>query len=221
MTKKIEISPESILEKFSTPKENDDFLNPDISTSQISDALLSITCENGVIHDIKPIKENIKIKGKVITVKTDPEDWGTVLKAIDIAQKGDVLFIDAENGYNGVWGELTSKSSQKKGIEGTVIYGAVRDVEAVRNLNYPVYSCHIVPCAGKAKGEGEINIPLECGGVEVKPGDWIMGDDCGIVVVPQDILKNVIDKAAQIKKNEDKILSQLHESRSLSDILGI
>lgn len=221
MAKKMEISPESLLEKFSSPKKEDDFLHPEISTSQISDALRTITCENGVIPEIKPIKENINIIGRIITVKTDPEDWGTVLKAIDIAQDGDVLFIDAENSYSAVWGELTSSSSQKKGIVGTVIYGAMRDVEAVRNMNYPVYACHIVPGAGEAKGEGEINIPLECGGVKIKPGDWIIGDDCGVVLVPAKYFKEVMEAASQIKSKESDIIRRLEEGWSLSEILGI
>lgn len=221
MAKKNEISPEAILEKFSAPKKEDDFSPPELPTSQISDALKSITCENGVIHGIKPIKNNIKVMGRVVTAKTDPEDWGTALKGIDAAQKGDVLFIDAENSYSAVWGELTSSSSQEKGIAGTIIFGAVRDVEAVRNLNYPVYSCHIVPCAGEPKGEGEINIPLECGGVKVKPGDWIIGDDCGVVVVPAKYFKEVMEAASQIKEKETEIIIRLKDGWSLSEILGI
>ncbi|BDZ70637.1 RraA family protein [Methanobacterium petrolearium] len=221
MAKKIEISPESVLEKFSTPKKEDHFPHLDLPTSQISDALKSITCENGVIHGIKPVKNNIKVMGRAVTVKTDPEDWGTALKGIDAAQEGDVLFIDAENGYDAVWGELTSSSSQEKGIAGTVVYGAVRDVEAVRNLNYPVYSCRIVPCAGEPKGEGEINIPLECEGVKVKPGDWIIGDDCGVVVVPAKCFKEVIEAASNIKDKETRIIRRLKDGWSLSEILGI
>ncbi|BDZ67832.1 RraA family protein [Methanobacterium ferruginis] len=104
MAKKIEISPESILEKFSAPKEEADFLHSNIPTSQISDALKTITCENGVIQGIKPIKENSRIMGRIVTVKTDPDDWGTSLKGIDVAQEGDVLLIDSANSFSAVWG---------------------------------------------------------------------------------------------------------------------
>lgn len=224
MVKKIEVSPDFLLKEFSSPKniEKLDFLeNPEISTSQISDALKNLTGQYGVVPQIKPIKKNLRISGRVITVKTKQDDWGTPLKAIENAKKGEIIFISCNGDDIAVWGELFSKYAQKKGLGGTVIYGAMRDIEAVCDLNYPVFSRNVVPHAGKPKAKGRTNIPLECGGVEVKPGYWIFGDDCGVVVVPENLLKKVIDEAADIKKNEDKILHQLQEGASLSDILGI
>jgi 3-hexulose-6-phosphate synthase len=225
MGKKMEICPELLLGKFSTKKKgkHGDFSleNLGLSTSQISDALKNLTGEYGVIPGVKPIKDDLKISGRVVTVKTQQDDWGTSLKAIETAKKGEIVFICCDGDEVGIWGELFSKYAQKKGIQSTVIYGAMRDVGAVRKLNYPVFSRSIVPHAGTPRAEGEINIPLDCGGVKVKTGDWIFGDDCGVVVIAKDLLYKVIQKSLQIKKNEDKILGQLEEGGSLSDILGI
>jgi 3-hexulose-6-phosphate synthase len=225
MAKKMKISTESLLGEFSSKKmgKKIDFKlkTLDISTSQVSDALKNLTGEYGVIPGVKPIQNGLKISGRVVTVKTQQDDWGTSLKAIETANKGNIVFICCDGDDIGVWGELFSKYAQKKGIQSTVIYGAMRDVEAVRELNYPVFSRSIVPHAGTARAEGKTNIPLECGGIKVKNGDWIFGDDGGVVVVAAELLDKVILEAIQIKKNEDKILHQLEEGISLSNILGI
>lgn len=225
MGKKMEISPEFLLGQFSSQKKekHSDFSleNLGVNTSQISDALKNLTGEYGVIPGVKPIKDDLKISGRVVTVRTQQDDWGTSLKAIEAAKKDEIVFICCDGDEIGIWGELFSKYAQKKGIQSTVIYGAMRDVGAVRELNYPVFSRAIVPHAGTPRAEGEINIPLDCGGVKVKTGDWIFGDDCGVVLITEDLLYKVIQKSLQIKKNEDKILHQLEEGGSLSDILGI
>ena len=224
MSKKMEISPESLLEKFSSKKTYYapvESLEEELTTPQVSDALELITGKSGVIPFIKPIKQNIKISGTVVTAKTKSEDWGTVLNAIDAAKKGEILFIDSEGENNAVWGELTSKYAQKKGLEGTVVCGAVRDVGAIHDLNYPVFSSSIVPNAGEPKAEGQINICLIYGEVQIKPGDWILGDECGVVVVPAEILQEVMEKATQLKKEEAKILSRIEDGWSLTEILNI
>jgi len=225
MGKKMEISADFLLGQFSSKKKetHDDFSleNLGISTSQISDALKNLTGEYGVIPGVIPIKDDLRISGRVITVRTQQDDWGTSLKAIETAKKGEIVFICCDGDEIGIWGELFSKYAQKKGIQSTVIYGAMRDVAAVRELNYPVFSRSIVPHAGTPRAEGEINIPLDCGGVKVKTGDWIFGDDCGVVVVAEELRDRVIQESMQIKKNEDKILHQLEEGEYLSDILGI
>lgn len=225
MVKKMEISAESLLGQFSSTKmeKNIDFnlKNLDISTSQISDALKNLTGQYGVIPGVKPIQDNLKISGRVVTVKTQQDDWGTSLKAVETANKNEIVFICCDGDDIGVWGELFSKYAQKKGVQSTVIYGAMRDVEAVRQLNYPVFSRSIVPHAGTPRAEGKTHIPLECGGVEVNTGDWIFGDEGGVVVVASELLEKVISEAIQIKKNEDKILHQIEEGTSLSNILDI
>jgi 3-hexulose-6-phosphate synthase len=214
------LSPESILQKFSPKRSYSKLKRLDISTSQISDALNSIIGKSGVISGVKPLFD-MKIMGMVVTVDTMADDWGTSVNAIDIAQKGEVLVIRAEGADQAIWGELTSKTSQEKGILGTVIYGAVRDVCAIKKLKYPVFSKNVVPNAGSPKAEGAINVPITCGDITINPQDIIIGDECGVVVIPKEHLKEVINETLNIKKKEQNIISKIEKGHSLSDILEL
>ncbi|MBI5680131.1 MAG: RraA family protein [Methanobacterium sp.] len=216
----MKLSPESILKKFSSNSSISKLVRMDISTSQLSDALNHVTGNSGVIQGVKPLLDKVVI-GRVVTASTSSDDWGTSLKAIDAAKSGEILFIYVEDDNNAIWGELTSKTAQKKGIVGTVIYGAVRDVGAVKRLGYPVFSKKIVPNAGSPKNEGKVNISIKCGDITVNPQDIIVGDECGVIVIPNEHLDAVIKETLNIKKKEDQIISKIEKGRSLSDILGI
>jgi 3-hexulose-6-phosphate synthase len=218
MDGRMEISPEGLLKRFSH-QESFSLWKDKLSTPQLSDALKDLLNYSPVIPGVKPLKDEYKILGKIITVKTCAHDWGTALKAIELAEKGDILFIDVDKDDVAVWGELTSKNAQYKGIAGTVIYGAVRDVAAVRELDYPVFSRSIVPNAGAARGEGEVNVPLQFGDMTVNPGDVVLGDDCGVVVVPGDIFPQAIRKALEIKEEEKEIAKKVENGYSLANIV--
>ncbi len=214
------LSPESLLDLFS-PKFSDSRLaRLNLTTSQVSDALNKVTGNPGVISGIKPLFGKTII-GRAVTAVTMVDDWGTSVKAIDAAKKGEVLFIQVEGDDQAVWGELTSKTAQEKGIVSTVIDGAVRDVGAIKELKYPVFSKTIVPNAGSSKAEGEINVPVTCGNITVNPQDIIIGDECGVIVIPDEHLNEVIDETLSIKKKEAEILSKIENGYSLSQILGL
>lgn len=220
MHRNMEISPEGLLKRFSLHK-NFNQWKDQLSTPQLSDALKSIIDYTPVIPGIKPLKNEYKILGKIVTVETSADDWGTVLTATDRAEKGDILFIKTDNDDSAVWGELASKNAQFKGIAGTVVYGAVRDVSAIRKLNYPVFTRSIVPNAGAPLGEGKVNIPLQCGNININPQDVILGDDCGVIVVPGTLFSEALKKALEIKNDEKGILNKLENGHSLSNILSL
>lgn len=221
----MKISPEGIRERFSAQKSSppSDFnlWKDELSTPQVSDALKNIVEHDWVIPGVKPVKDEFKIMGRAFTAKTSANDWGTALKAIDMANKGDVLFICTDRDDNAVWGELTSKTAQKKGLTGTVVYGAVRDVNAIRQLNYPVFTQTVVPNAGFPLAKGEVNVPLQCGDVEVNPNDVIIGDDCGVIVIPAELFPQIIKEALKIKKDESEIINKIDNGYTLSEIIGI
>ncbi len=188
------------------------------SSCQLSDALKGISGSYGVIKGLKPVN-NKKTYGKVFTAKTNPDDWGTSILAIDQAEKGDFLLIDSIGDLIAIWGELASKYAENNGIVGVGIYGASRDIDALINIDFPVFSLNTTPNAGTPKGEGKLNINLNLDDLIVKPGDFIFGDESGVVVIPKELFSEVIYQTNQIKINEMKIIEELTKGNSLSDIV--
>jgi 3-hexulose-6-phosphate synthase len=213
------LSPANLLKQFSKGSTKQKNLNLKITTSQLSDALRKITGQNGVLVGTKPVKNSFRILGNATTVKTSANDWGTVIDGIYESKKGNVLVISCDRDDPAVWGEMASTAAKKQGMLGTVIYGASRDIAGINELDYPVFSRAIVPNAGNPVGEGKVNIPVICGRTTVNPGDLIMGDECGVVSIPVDVIDNVLKEAHKILDNENHIASQLNNGKSFLDIL--
>ena len=190
------------------------------STCQISDALSGVSGRNGVVVGLKAMNRN-KVYGRVVTAKTNCDDWGTSLLAMDQAEPGEVLFLYCYGERGSVWGELASTSSQEKGIAGTVLYGYARDMDAIIDLDYPVYALDFCPNAGKALGLGEVNVDIEIDNQIIKPGDFIFGDESGVVVIPQELFEDVIIATYNIKVKENNIIKQLKSGKTLSQIVGL
>lgn len=213
------IKPIERLRSFRSPGDPLRLLS-DISAPQVSDALKAVAGINGVIPSIKPVN-NLRLCGWAVTASTSSGDWGTSVMAIDAAGKGDVVFIGTDGDDMAVWGELTSKTAMAKGIAGAVVYGSCRDRDALLELDFPVFSRDYVPCAGEPLAEGGLNVTLECDGVRVESGDLIFGDESGVVVVPAEIVPDVVRAATEIKKKESSIKEKLAEGFTLSEILGL
>ncbi|RJS71274.1 bifunctional hexulose-6-phosphate synthase/ribonuclease regulator [Methanophagales archaeon] len=188
-----------------------------VSTPNISDAMH----RKGVMRDIKPLFEDIKLVGKAVTVQTFEGDWAKPVEATDVAKEGDVIVVYAGSKDVAPWGELASWSCKQKGIAGIVIDGAVRDVEEIRRLRFPVFAKFVVPNAGEPKGFGELNAEIKCGGQEVKPGDWIIGDDNGVVVVPKEHAYEIARRAKEVWKNEERVRAEIKKGRTLSQVLDL
>ncbi|MCW3134736.1 MAG: bifunctional hexulose-6-phosphate synthase/ribonuclease regulator [Methanophagales archaeon] len=188
-----------------------------VSTPNISDAMH----RKGVMQGIKPLFENIKLVGKAVTVQTFEGDWAKPVEATDVAKEGDVIVVYAGSKDIAPWGELASWSCKQKGIAGIVIDGAVRDVEEIRRLRFPVFAKYIVPNAGEPKGFGELNTEIKCGGQEVKPGDWIIGDENGVVVVPKGHAYEIARRAKEVWKNEERVREEIKRGRTLSQVLDL
>jgi len=187
-----------------------------VSTANISDAMH----RKGDMKNIKGLSD-FKLIGTAVTVKTYPGDWAKPIEAIDISKKGDVIVIDAGGTGNAVWGELASCSCIKKGISGVVIDGSVRDIEEIRRMKFPVYARNISPTAGEPKGMGEINIPIICGGISVRRGDWIVGDSDGVVVIPKEKAVEISNRALDIFEKENRIREEIRRGSTLSKVMEI
>ncbi len=186
-----------------------------VSTPNISDAMH----RKGAMKDIRSICPGTKAVGKAITVQTFPGDWAKSVEAIDIAMPGDVIVINNNSHHVAPWGELATLSSINKGVAGVVIDGAVRDVDDIRRLNFPIFASSIVPNAGEPKGFGEINAEIQCAGQTVKPGDFIIGDDNGVVVIPGERAYEIARRAVEVEKNERRIRDEIKRGKTLSEVL--
>ncbi|MGM0509608.1 MAG: 3-hexulose-6-phosphate synthase, partial [Thermoplasmatota archaeon] len=173
-----------------------------VSTPNISDAMHREPCMEGIKQQTN---EGSKIVGRALTVKTVDGDWAKPVEAIDKAEEGDIIVIDADGGNTAVWGELASWSCKQKGVPGIVIEGAVRDVDEIKELGFPVFARYASSNAGEPKGYGGLDVDIKCGGVKVKPGDWIIGDDSGVMVVPKEEALQIANRSLDVMEKENRI----------------
>ncbi|MCG7335161.1 RraA family protein [Sporosarcina sp. ACRSM] len=165
----------------------------EVPTTCISDALEGL---NNLDAAIKPLKEEYRVAGRAFTVKMPVGDNLVVLKAIREAQPGDVLVIDAKGDtYRAIAGDFILGMAQTLGIKGVIADGVIRDIIGAKKLDYPVFCKGTTIAASGKAGEGAINIPISCGGVTIHPGDLIVGDADGVVVIPRAIEEEVLEKA--------------------------
>ncbi len=188
-----------------------------VSTPNISDAMH----RKGAMKNIHSICLGTKAVGRAITVSTFEGDWAKTVEAIDMAKEGDVIVIYNGSPHVAPWGELATLSCINRKIAGVVIDGAVRDVDDIRRLNFPVFAVSVVPNAGEPKGFGEINAEIKCGGETVKPGDYIVGDDNGVVVVPKERGYEIARRAVEVEKNESRIRDEIKKGKTMSQVLSL
>jgi len=189
-----------------------------LPTATISEAYVS---KGALFNYIKPIRTGMKLCGSVITVKARPGDNLLVHKAIYVARPGDVLLIDTESFVEGgFWGGIMSEAAQQRGIEGLVTDGAVRDTEEISEMGFPVF-CQAVSIKGTTKTcLGTINHPIHFGGIKIRPGDLIVGDADGVVVVARDDVSEVLEKAKEREEKEKRISSQLRHGKTTLELYG-
>ncbi len=136
-----------------------------------------------------------KICAPVCTVKTFPGDNLMVHKSLDVLEPGDVVVVDAGGSdSNAVLGDLICTKARHRGCAGFVIDGLVRDLPSICELDLPVFARGTTPIGPLHRGPGEINYPICCGGVVVNPGDIVVGDAMGVVIVPQGIAADLLDR---------------------------
>ncbi len=188
-----------------------------VSTSNLSDAMQ----RSGDLPEIYAVLPGVKMVGKAKTVATFPGDWAKPVEAIDEAKEGEVIVIDAGGIGKAVWGELATESAKRKKLAGVVVNGAIRDVGKVRKLEFPAFARHLSPTAGDPKGFGEIDVELDIEGVRVKPGDWIIGDDSGVVIVKPEEAVEVANRAIDIMEREERLSAEIKKGSTLSKVTDL
>jgi len=166
----------------------------------------------------RPIQPGLRCVGPAFTVWTYPGDWSQPVRAIDEAAPGDVLVIDVRGEAPAVWGEEATRSAKGKGLAGVVIHGAARDSAQIRALGFPLFCTLIAPAAGDPKGVGRMAVPLHIGETDVWPGDWIVADDDGVVVIPQGRVVEVANRALAVLERESRELSEIDAGHTLAEV---
>ncbi|QGH36114.1 RraA family protein [Gracilibacillus salitolerans] len=163
---------------------------------------------------LKPFYKSGKLLGAALTVKTRPGDNLMVHKAIDIAEPGDVLVVDAGGDTtNAIVGEIMLELSKKKEIKGFVINGAIRDSAAFLNGDFPVYAKGVTHRGPYKDGPGEINVPVSIDGMVIHSGDLILGDEDGVVSIPQALTEDVLEQVKIQEKKELETFQAIENDR--------
>jgi len=193
-----ERAPKNLIEKFTG-----------IPSSNIGDCMNRSFCVDSKIKMINE-KKGLQMIGSALTVMTRTVDNLLVHKAIDIAQPGDIIVIAAEGDtHSAILGEIMAHMAEKKGVAGYLIDGCIRDSEAIQEMDFPVFAIGVSPKGPYKDGPGEINFPVSCGGVIINPGDIIVGDRDGVVVIPPSEAEMIYQEAKKVLEKETKILEEI------------
>lgn len=175
-----------------------------LPSSNINDEMNRLYCMHDYIRLLNPAKAR-PLLGVALTVKAPIGDNLFFHQALDMAQAGDILVVDGASGCNrSLAGEIMMRFAAKKGLAGIVVDGCLRDLDGIELLDMPIYAKGVTPQGPWKFGPGEVNVPVACGGQVVFPGDILVGDKDGIVVVRRQDAEAVAEAAQKKKAGEDK-----------------
>ncbi len=170
---------------------------------------------------IKPIDTKMKVCGPAYTVKTMPRDNVLLHRAYAYAKAGDVLIADCSGFYEaGYWGDLMSLGAKTKGINGLVIDACVRDADDIEAMGFSVFSRGLCIQGTSNHGDGSLNESIIIGGVLINPGDFVVGDRDGVVIIPKEKAQETIEKAIAREQKEEWVREQLRLGKTSLQIYG-
>ena len=196
-----------------------------LSSTNLSDAMDALGMR-GFTFGIRPMESHWrKIVGLAVTMRMTaagqtPQKTHLGMNAIAAANPGDIIVID--NGGrmdSSCWGGILANAAKTKGVAATVIDGCCRDLDDCIDADYPVYARGTVICTARGRViEESTNQMIQCGGVQVRPGDVILGDSSGVVCVPQEKMVEVLEKAEQLWQKEEDMIAEI---KAGADILAV
>jgi len=191
----------------------------ELSVALIADTLGRFGCLNS---SIKPLSDNMRLAGQALTVQTYRADNLMLHVALELASLGDILVVDAGGIQNtGMWGDLMTQMALKKGVAGIVIDGGGRDKQQIIESGFPVFAKSVSPLGGFKSSPGSVNVQISCAGVAVNPGDIVVGDADGVVIVPIDIAGKTLVAAREIAEKEKQISERIQQGETLFEILKL
>jgi len=185
-----------------------------VSTANVSDAWH----RQPSLPGIRPLLPGAHMCGPAVTCRTYAGDWAKPVEAIDVCAPGDVLVVDACDATPAMWGELATHSAMVKGLAGLVVWGAIRDTPEIARLGFPAFSSKVCANAGEPKGFGEINVPITVAGQTVRPGDWIVGDDDGVMVLPREQAVELANRAMDVLEKENRLRGEIDAGKTLAEV---
>jgi 3-hexulose-6-phosphate synthase/6-phospho-3-hexuloisomerase len=189
-----------------------------VSTPNVSDAMHRAPGWHGMVAT----RPDARAVGPAVTVRTVPGDWAKPVEAIDRCRPGDVLVIDAGGVPPAVWGELATHSAKNRGLAGVVVHGAIRDTRDVARVGVPVFARTTAAHAGEPKGLGEIGGPLRVDGIECRPGDWVVADVDGVLVVPARKAVEIANRAMYCLEAENRIRAEIEgQASTLAEVADL
>lgn len=182
--------------------------------------------ESGAVrmhHRIKPAWKGAVVAGPAITAKCGKGDNLAIHVAVaENIIVGTVLVVDATNPPEyGYWGEVLTTAAGANDVAGLIIDGGTRDTDAIEALEFPVFNSLIALTGANKKKGGAIDVTVNVGDVDVSPGDWVVGDTDGVVVIPRGKLAAVLDVATSRFENEQELFRQLKEGATTIELLGL
>lgn len=171
---------------------------------------------------LKPLDPTLRMAGPALTVDIRPSDNLMIQYALTKATPGDVLVVDAKGFLEaGPWGDLLTLAAQHIGLAGLVVNGSVRDGNAIIDMGFPVF-CRGLSIKGTNKNQpGRVNVPVLIGDVQINPGDIVVGDRDGLVVVSADEVDNVIAKSTEREEKEERIRTGIKDGKSMVELLNL
>lgn len=183
------VAPKSLVEAFAK-----------LPVANVSDSMSRVTAGGPTL---RPMHGSGGMAGVALTVRSRPGDNLMLHKAIDMAGPGDVIVVDAGGDLtNALFGEMMLAYAIRRGVAGLVLNGAIRDADAIRETNHPVYAAGVTHRGPYKDGPGEINVPISLDGMVINPGDIVIGDGDGVMCVPLEVAEDVL-KLAQAKQEAE------------------
>ena len=197
-------APQELLDAFST-----------IPAANISDTMGRLVGMHPRIKLQSAPKNPINV-GRALTIKTRSGDNLMLHKALNMAKPGDVIILSNDGGesYRSLIGEIMFTYLASRGAAGIIIDGPIRDIDAVRKMEMPIYATGTNPAGPYKEGPGEINVPISCGGISVNPGDIIVMDEDGVIVIPLQEAETVLKNARAFQEKDEAKLLAAQEGRA-------
>ena len=165
---------------------------------------------------IEPVHTDCAFAGTVRTVSLDPSALWAPVQTLDTALEDEVVVVDADDSVNeAIWGELLSTFATTTGVTGMVTNGAVRDVSGIRDIGFPVFARAVTPRGPSGREEAERNVRVTVGGAPIGPGDVVVGDESGVVVIEREAVEDVASAAEVVAETEREVDRLIGEGRSL------